>query len=331
MYMKISSTSSEVTCLCDFQPQELYRYTIHSLKLSSEYVIAVRAKNTKNPARESELQWHTFHTPSCIDWHNSSAICAPENVANVRAEAVHLAGDNYQFNISWDKPRFVPDYYVVKLYDLNLAHLDDLEAEASSDTRNVSGELEQKAPVDPSSDFEIKVKSIKEILQPMTFPGDLIAPIEDDMEISMDQIELLDILGEGAFGLVRKGILIRPLETYQQVAVKMLKAMHCNIKVTGCECNDVNALDESQQSMAPPPLPPLANLVENQCYYSTHCNEKQRQLDDAIITSCELLEFARQVAVGMVRPNALVLECNAHRTAHIFLPTSEITGAVRAE
>lgn len=64
---------------------------------------------------------------------------APENVANVRAEAVHLAGDNYQFNISWDKPRFVPDYYVVKLYDLNLAHLDDLEAEASSDTRNVSG------------------------------------------------------------------------------------------------------------------------------------------------------------------------------------------------
>lgn len=57
----------------------------------------------------------------------------------------------------------------------------------------------------------------------MTFPGDLIAPIEDDMEISMDQIELLDILGEGAFGLVRKGILIRPLETYQQVAVKMLK------------------------------------------------------------------------------------------------------------
>lgn len=79
------------------------------------------------------------------------------------------------------------------------------------------------------------------------------------------------------------------------------KAMHCNIKVTGCECNDVNALDESQQSMAPPPLPPLANLVENQCYYSTHCNEKQRQLDDAIITSCELLEFARQVAVGMVR------------------------------
>uniref|UniRef100_A0A8D8GWH5 receptor protein-tyrosine kinase n=1 Tax=Culex pipiens TaxID=7175 RepID=A0A8D8GWH5_CULPI len=563
------------------QPQELYRYTIHSLKLSSEYVIAVRAKNTKNPARESELQWHTFHTPSCIDWHNSSAICAPENVANVRAEAVHLAGDNYQFNISWDKPRFVPDYYVVKLYDLNLAHLDDLEAEASSDTRNVSGdstnllidtfpmgglqyevtviayannreskptilmkplfvrrvstdhwnggrlaviiltpilmiglikisislvcrrraklkryeqrceyfkELEQKAPVDPSSEFEIKVKSI---LQPITFPGDLIAPIEDDMEISMDQIELLDILGEGAFGLVRKGILIRPLETYQQVAVKMLKecpsledikefrreievmksvgvhpnvvclvghytkninemmllteycgngnllnylrcewhkllrvrdrksptdkfeslpsdtsqkcqspginnnkkpenvfnfdtsfanekkslayknlsdqesdsiklkiienklyplvntisdgmvphldsnlnnleesltngctnackckveiigtssdakqslcskAMHCNIKVTGCECNDVNALDESQQSMAPPPLPPLANLVENQCYYSTHCNEKQRQLDDAIITSCELLEFARQVAVGM--------------------------------
>lgn len=551
------------------QPQELYRYTIHSLKLSSEYVIAVRAKNTKNPARESELQWHTFHTPSCIDWHNSSAICAPENVANARAEAVHLSGDNYQFNISWDKPRFVPDYYVVKLYDLNLAHLDELETEASSETRNVSGdstnlliesfpmggmqyevtiiayannresqptilmkplhvrrvsndhwnggrlaviiltpilmiglmkisislvcrrraklkryeqrceyfkELEQKAPVDPSSDFEIKVKSIKDILQPITFPGDLIAPIDDDMEISMDQIELLDVLGEGAFGLVRKGILIRP-GTYQEVAVKTLKecpsledikefrreievmksvgvhpnvvcllghytkninemmllteycgkgnllnylrcewhkllrirdiknsieklqqchtpgignnkkpenvfnfdksfanekkslayknlsdqesvpvsskiienklyplvndglstnldtglnnleesltagctnackcrveiietiddtkqtlcekAMHCNIKVTGCECNSDDASDESQQSQE---SPTPANLVENQCYYSTHYNEKQSQLDDSVIMWTELLEFARQVAVGM--------------------------------
>lgn len=555
------------------QPQELYRYTIHSLKLSSEYVIAVRAKNTKNPARESELQWHTFHTPSCIDWHNSSAICAPENVANVRAEAIHLSGDNYQFNISWDKPRFVPDYYVVKLYDLNIAHLDELETEASSETRNVSGdstnlliesfpmggmqyevtiiayannresqptilmkplyvrrvsndhwnggrlaviiltpilmiglmkisislvcrrraklkryeqrceyfkELEQKAPVDPSSDFEIKVKSIKDILQPITFPGDLIDPIDDDLEISMDQIELLDILGEGAFGLVRKGILIRP-GTYQQVAVKMLKecpsfedikefrreievmksvgvhpnvvcllghytkninemmllteycgkgnllnylrcewhkllrvrdiknsinklqatqqcqtpginnnkkpenvfnfdksfvnekkslayknlsdqesvpvpskiienklyplvndglssnqntdlnnleetltggctnackcrveiietindtkqaicekAMHCNIKVTGCECNGDNDDDNDNSSGESQQSPP--NLVENQCYYSTHYNEKQSQLDDTVITCAELLEFARQVAVGM--------------------------------
>lgn len=548
------------------QPQELYRYTIHSLKLSSEYVIAVRAKNTKNPARESELQWHTFHTPSCIVWHNSSAICAPENVANVRAEAVHLSGDNYQFNISWDKPRFVPDYYVVKLYDLNLAHLDELETEANSETRNVSGdstnlliesfpmggmqyevtiiayannresqptilmkplyvrrvsndhwnggrlaviiltpiliiglmkisislvfrrraklkryeqrceyfkELEQKAPIDPNSDFEIKVKSIKDILQPTIFPGDLLTPIDDDMEISMDQIELLDVLGEGAFGLVRKGILVRP-GTYQQVAVKMLKecpsledikefrreievmksvgvhpnvicllghytkninemmllteycgkgnllnylrcewhkllrrrdikisteklqlcqtpeignnkkpenvfnfdksfanekkslayknlsdqeseppsskiienklyplvnddlntnldtelnnleenltsgctnackcrveiietiddtkqsfcekAMHCNIKVTGCECNGDDANGETQQSSPP------ANLVENRCYYSTHYNEKQSQLDDTVITWADLLEFARQVAVGM--------------------------------
>ncbi|XP_058835831.1 tyrosine-protein kinase receptor torso-like isoform X2 [Topomyia yanbarensis] len=296
----------------DVQQPDDYRHTINSLKLNSEYVIAVRAKNTKNSARESELKWHTFHTPSCTDWHNSSKICAPEEVTDLRVSSVYLSDDAYQFNVTWDKPSVLPDYYIVKLFDLNPA-VDDEDANSYSenvtgDTTNIliehftmhgpqyevfiashannrtstqsvikplyirriptdhwNGgrlaviiltpiltiglmkifislicrrrakikryeqrceyfkELEQKAPVDPSTDFEIKVKSIQEILQPFAFPGDMIAPINDEMEIDFDQIKVLDILGEGAFGLVRKGILVRPQETYTQVAVKMLK------------------------------------------------------------------------------------------------------------
>lgn len=293
------------------QPEELYRYITHSLELNSEYVIAVRAKNTQNPERESELQWHIFHTPSCTDWHNSSQICAPENVANLRVSSALLSGDNYQFNISWDKPRFLPDYYVVKLFDL--VSTDDETVNSAS--HNVTGdktniviesfamlglqyevlitahannrsstqsimkplhikhistdhwnggrlaviiltpiltiglmkifislicrrrakikryeqrceyfkELEQKAPVDPSSDFEIKMKRIQGILQPITLNTDHITPINDEMEISLDQIKLQDVLGEGAFGLVRKGILLRPFCACTEVAVKMLK------------------------------------------------------------------------------------------------------------
>lgn len=84
-------------------------------------------------------------------------------------------------------------------------------------------ELEQKAPVDPNTDIDIKIKNIQEINQPIGFPTDMITPINDEMEINIDQIKLHDVLGEGAFGLVRKGILIRPLGTYIPVAVKMLK------------------------------------------------------------------------------------------------------------
>uniref|UniRef100_A0A1W7R6L9 receptor protein-tyrosine kinase n=1 Tax=Aedes albopictus TaxID=7160 RepID=A0A1W7R6L9_AEDAL len=292
--------------------KELYKHTITALELSSEYYLGIRAKNIQNSSRESELKWHTFHTPSCVDWHNSSVICAPESVSNVQVSTVYLSGDNYQFNITWDKPRFVPDYYIVRIYDLYLETDDDA---TNSLTRNVSGdannlliesltihgaryevfisayannrtahssnindapiwrsptdhwhggrlaviiltpvlaiglmkifisiickrrakakryeqrceyfkELEQKAPVDPSTGFEIKVKNIQEILHPATFPSELIAPINDEMEINIDQIRLLDMVGEGAFGRVRKGILLHPVGTYTEVAVKMLK------------------------------------------------------------------------------------------------------------
>lgn len=302
--------------------KDLYRHTITALELNSEYYLGIRAKNIHNSSNESELKWHTFHTPSCMDWHNSSFICAPESVSNVQVSTLYLSGDNYQFNISWDKPRFSPDYYIVRIYDLYFESDDET---GNSFTRNVSGdatslliesltihgaryevfisayannraahtsnvneapiwrsptdhwhggrlaviiltpvltiglmkifisiickrrakvkryeqrceyfkELEQKAPVDPSSGFEIKVKSIQEILHPTPFPSDLIAPINDEMEISIDQIRLLDMVGEGAFGRVRKGILLHPVGTYTEVAVKMLKECPCLEDIKG--------------------------------------------------------------------------------------------------
>ncbi|XP_055631009.1 tyrosine-protein kinase receptor torso-like isoform X2 [Toxorhynchites rutilus septentrionalis] len=299
------------------QPQELYRYTISSLSLDSEYVIGVRAKNSKNPYRESKLHWHTFETPSCNDFHNSSKMCAPEMIANLRVSFVHLSERNYRFNISWDTPRFAPDSYTVNMYDLNPAAEN---RSANSLSRNVSGnatslviesfpvygvqyevqvaahannrtvfyhehgtpyksvniarattdhwnggrlaviilspiliigvmrilislicrrknkieryeqrfdyfkDLEQKSPMDPGNGFEIKVKNIQEILEPIALPIDLhIAPINDEMEISLDQVKLLNVLGEGAFGVVRKALLVRPPGVYTKVAVKMLK------------------------------------------------------------------------------------------------------------
>ncbi|XP_055529972.1 tyrosine-protein kinase receptor torso-like [Wyeomyia smithii] len=293
------------------KPEELYRYTIPALEHSMEYSIAVRAKNTKNPHREGGLEWHIFVTPSCTDWHNNSRICAPEDIKNMRVNSKSISDDNYQFNISWDEPQIMPDYYVVNLFDLNPV-MDG--GTPNSFSQNVSGnatnliiesfpmrgpqyevlltahannrtsmeqilkplhvsriadhwhggqlaviiltpiltvglikifvslicrrrakmkryeqrceyfkELEQKAPVDPTTEFDIKVKNNQEIIQPVGFPDDLIAPINDEMEINLDQIKLHDILGEGAFGLVKKGILIQPLGTYIPVAVKMLK------------------------------------------------------------------------------------------------------------
>lgn len=55
------------------------------------------------------------------------------------------------------------------------------------------------------------------------------------MEVERENIELLETLGEGAFGVVRKAVLIRK-EGKRQVAVKMLKS-ECKFEVDkSCKC-----------------------------------------------------------------------------------------------
>ncbi|XP_061502652.1 tyrosine-protein kinase receptor torso [Anopheles gambiae] len=298
------------------QPEVLYKYTIKALKLSANYMIAVRSKNTQNAMRESQLHWQSFHTPSCTNHTNGTQVCAPEPITNVRVTQVPLYGDHYQLNISWDRPTIAPDSYVVKVFDL---HNPETEEPGNSVTKNLTGdavgvliesfemfgphfevlvaaysrvgvssentikalqigrvsseswirtklvfiiltpvlmigllkisislicrrraklkryeerceyfkELEQKAPVDPSTEFEPTSKQMQDLLATShPFSPDLIAPINDELEIEMEHIKLHDMLGEGAFGLVRKGVLQRSGddgEPAQPVAVKMLK------------------------------------------------------------------------------------------------------------
>ncbi|XP_049290517.1 tyrosine-protein kinase receptor torso isoform X2 [Anopheles funestus] len=298
------------------QPEVLYKYTIKALKLSANYMIAVRSKNTQNAMKESQLHWQSFHTPSCTNLTNGTQMCAPEPIKNVRVTQLPLYGDRYQLNVSWDRPAIAPDAYVVKVYDL---HDPETENPANSLTRNLTGdavgllidsfemfgphfevlifaysivgvssqstiktlqigrvsseswirtklvfiiltpvlmigllkisislicrrraklkryeerceyfkELEQKAPVDPSTEFEPTSKQMQDLLASNhPFSADLIAPINDELEIEVEHIKLHDMLGEGAFGLVRRGVIQRDDSDgapHKPVAVKMLK------------------------------------------------------------------------------------------------------------
>uniref|UniRef100_A0A182LVR8 receptor protein-tyrosine kinase n=1 Tax=Anopheles culicifacies TaxID=139723 RepID=A0A182LVR8_9DIPT len=298
------------------EPEVLYKYTIKALKLSANYMVAVRSKNTQNAMKESQLHWQSFHTPSCTYLTNGTQVCAPEPIKNVRVTQLPLYGDRYQLNVSWDRPAIAPDSYVVKVYDL---HDPETENPANSLTRNLTGdavgllidsfemfgphfevlifaysivgvssqstiktlqigrvsseswirtklvfiiltpvlmigllkisislicrrraklkryeerceyfkELEQKAPVDPSTEFEPTSKQMQDLLASShPFSADLIAPINDELEIEVEHIKLHDVLGEGAFGLVRRGVLQRgesDTAPHKPVAVKMLK------------------------------------------------------------------------------------------------------------
>lgn len=88
------------------------------------------------------------------------------------------------------------------------------------------------------------------------------------------------------------------------------KGSPCSIKVSGCECDSLGNESGANQKKA------MCNLVDNQCYYKEDlCSEKRNQNEECIITSKQLLEFAKQIAIGMVRNFAhfrLIREKNTH-------------------
>ncbi|XP_011198952.3 tyrosine-protein kinase receptor torso [Bactrocera dorsalis] len=87
-------------------------------------------------------------------------------------------------------------------------------------------DLENKAPIDPKGTFDFPAKTLLTSPEDLTqFQLDLEEKIffNDAMEIDRSDITLHEILGEGAFGLVRRGIYNDGKSGVREVAVKMLK------------------------------------------------------------------------------------------------------------
>lgn len=95
-------------------------------------------------------------------------------------------------------------------------------------------ELEKKAPTEPKDNFDFMHtlgtnSGTKQQMGNLRFPLDSEedGPLfSDEMEINRNQLTLYEVLGEGAFGLVKRGVYKDiKLDTSYEVAVKMLKGM----------------------------------------------------------------------------------------------------------
>ncbi|XP_055615322.1 tyrosine-protein kinase receptor torso-like [Toxorhynchites rutilus septentrionalis] len=278
----------------------LFQLPIKSLDFDSEYTVAVQAKNPTHRGHVSELQWFTFHTPACTDWHRGNEyLCAPTEINDIHVAASRLSNGNFQLNVSWTKPSIVPDFYVLKLYDLTPAidgqpansglwnvsgnatsvFIESFEIRGSqyevfltahANNRKTSHNLilltDSSSIKRPSTTDRVEkivmivliviftlvclvTIFVRLILQrtsrvtcdelcceyfkdPENVPTDAtttnanhtIVTIHDEMRIAPSQVQLQKVLGEGAFGMVRKGILTRSHASHAtEVAVKMLK------------------------------------------------------------------------------------------------------------
>lgn len=300
---------SEVFSVREFnKPEELYRHELKELAFGTEYAIGVQALNTKNASLSSDIWWHVITTPTCLELSKASGnatLCAPHQPENVTVALTSVADNRYTFNVSWEMPEHLPNYYTIDIIDYesglrqifnisngttNSVQFTDIEingfdyelfvtahssgGESSSIYRGkidptivyrtpntdystlqivafITGpifaavvmllvklklnqraksirdqnrdrlfqELEAKSPNDPTI-YDTQYRTKEQLDQICALQLDF--NFDDDvMELDPTSVQTLEIIGEGAFGCVRRAIL---LPSKDIVAVKMLKS-----------------------------------------------------------------------------------------------------------
>ncbi|XP_054739173.1 tyrosine-protein kinase receptor torso [Anastrepha obliqua] len=109
---------SDMTPMEIRNPRQLYTYTLENLTFSAVYKVGIRAKNTNNSNKESEMRWLTITAPSCAEWYNYNFnICPPFIPEGLKVNRKYLRGNTYALNISWQKSKYQLSAYIAKIVD----------------------------------------------------------------------------------------------------------------------------------------------------------------------------------------------------------------------
>ncbi|XP_037903984.1 tyrosine-protein kinase receptor torso [Hermetia illucens] len=103
------------------QPEELYTLTHHNISVGSSFQVGVRGVHKyNNKLFEGDLQSQEFQAPACLDWYrNNLTVCAPEKPKGLQVNHTHLSSNKYSISISWETPKQMPNYYGIKILDLD--------------------------------------------------------------------------------------------------------------------------------------------------------------------------------------------------------------------
>lgn len=96
------------------------------MEFGNEYSMAVRGVNTMDPRLESEIVWKPLMLPHCRNWHkNNVHPCSPDKIKNTIVKSTLIGQHQYNVNVTWDAPKFEPDYYSIVILDINPALIDE--------------------------------------------------------------------------------------------------------------------------------------------------------------------------------------------------------------
>lgn len=107
---------------------------ITNLTFGAEYEIGFSAYNKRIRQHQSHIFWRILSTPTCLEWYNNSLdfcgnllknfwnkkqgskkkfFTAPLIPEKVNAEPFLIAKDLYNINVTWNRPKLKPNYYIV--------------------------------------------------------------------------------------------------------------------------------------------------------------------------------------------------------------------------
>ncbi|XP_055920947.1 tyrosine-protein kinase receptor torso isoform X2 [Eupeodes corollae] len=110
----------EATSIDIRDTEKFFTYNLENLTFSTVYNIGIRAMHTNDSSKESGMKWETITTPSCIEMHNTNFnICDPLKPEELSVTEHFLLPNVFSLNISWQHPIYKPDYYTLRLLDLD--------------------------------------------------------------------------------------------------------------------------------------------------------------------------------------------------------------------
>ncbi|XP_044006322.1 tyrosine-protein kinase receptor torso-like [Aphidius gifuensis] len=91
---------------------QYFKFQLNKLDYYCNNTITILATNKGTKEKSNNVSM-IIKTPSCLESHKSLIICAPNKVSGLRVKKLQQFDDNIKFQVSWDKPKFLPDNYTV--------------------------------------------------------------------------------------------------------------------------------------------------------------------------------------------------------------------------
>ncbi|XP_015113567.1 tyrosine-protein kinase receptor torso isoform X2 [Diachasma alloeum] len=91
-----------------------FNFKLRNLEYHQNNTVIISAKNNGSSKSSRNISL-TFDTPTCLEVHANLSRCPPDQITGLQVTDERASNSNFDFSISWDKPKFLPHNYTVQI------------------------------------------------------------------------------------------------------------------------------------------------------------------------------------------------------------------------